>query len=584
MSIESARVESNYHSLWDDVALDDLRSPRDRDAHSLIDVLSSQLLNREIPQYLDEFEVAIPTAEVVVGSVPIEEVQQREQQIEEAKIRQAELESSLYRQREIHLAQQETLARERLLKEARRRHAELVRKDRQAAEAMKLRARRISHVFQQAEAHLTDTLKKQEARVEQLYGSLLPSRVPQSRKRYRVEWARIPLTIRIHARMLNGVKDKLPPGQYVMVVTLYDRLGGHALHWTNWDPEVSPNAARSDNTSSRTHIGRPNFTRPFNHRGRFYNTEVVMNQDMFVVCPPEVELRPGNILIFELFLLSQATSAVYAGSTLNSMPRRQRRGGQLLNQTMERQADHVVAWGALPLSTPEFQIIQGKFKVPLLRGEMDHTMDKYQDMEKMYQSDLSSWLCNFYFQVFHLPKPLGVLRNRERQNQPAGEDPFDAEIDERGGLLRVMLPEVENNHLRYIRKMSMASPTSQTILMPSLSPVRQHSNGGLDTDNVLRETREDEIYTNRSRKHNGVAVVKPHSSSSTLMVDEEAIYPKKKKSKPPPRILSASRWRWKHWLASFSVTKKTRVYVSAASFVVCRSFLMNSYSHCVSKP
>ncbi|POM74334.1 Hypothetical protein PHPALM_8727 [Phytophthora palmivora] len=566
-SAMSARLESNYDSLWDDVdsgnVFEGLRSPRDHDAHSIIDVLSSQLQNREIPQYLDEFEVVIPDAEVVVGAVPIEEVQEREQQIEEAKIRQVELESSLYRQREIHLAQQETLARERLLQEARRKHAELVRKDRQAAEVMQLRARRIGHVFQQAETHLTDTLKKQEARVEQIYGSLMPSRVPQSRKRYRVEWARIPLTIRIRAKMLNAVKDKLPLGQYVMVVTLYDRLGGHALHWTNWDPEVSPNVTNDEETASRTHIGRPNFTQPFRHRGRFYNTEVVVNQDMFVVCPPEVDLRPGNTLIFELFLLSQATSAAYAGSSLKAMPRRRRRGGQLLDQTMEMQTDHVVAWGALPLSTPEFQIVQGKFKVPLLRGEMDHTMDKYHDMEKMYQTDLSSWLCNFYLQVFHLPKPPAVLLHRSPRNHLAGDDLFDAEIDERGGLLRLMLPEVENNHQRYMRKMSTATPSSPAIRKRSLLPVREHSKGSLGSDEAVRETRYEEIPTKSNGKHSGGAVVKPLSSISTLLIDEDAtasIYPKKKKFKSSSRILSASRWRWKHWLASFSVTKKTRVY------------------------
>ncbi|KAE8892390.1 hypothetical protein PF005_g12228 [Phytophthora fragariae] len=562
-----AALASNYDSLWDDV--DDstaLRSPRDHDAHSIIDVLSSQLQNREIPQYLDEFEVVIPDAEVVVGSVPIEEVQQREQQVEEAKLRQAELESALYRQREIRLAQQEALARERLLQEARRRHAELVLKDRQAVEAMQLRARRIGHVFQQAETHLKDTLKKQEARVEQIYGSLMPSRVPQSRKRYRVEWARIPLTIRIRGRMLNAVKDKLPPGQYVMVATLYDRLGGHALHWTNWDPEVSPSAeATSDGSSTRSPVGRPNFTRPFHHRGCFYTTEVVVNQDMFVVCPPEVELRPGNTIVFELFFLSQATAAAYAGSNVMSIPRRRRRReGQLLDQTMTMQTDHVVAWGALPLTTPEFQVVQGKFKLPLLRGEMDHTMDKYQDMEKMYQHDLSSWLCNFYLQVYHLPKPPAVLLHRSPRSQTANDDYFDAEIDERGGLLRLMLPEVENNHQRYMRKIStLPSSTDQTIRKRLQSPVRQRSSGEIATDRPLLESGDDFqlAHSNSNGKHNGGAVVKPYSSASTLLVDEvEARATKKKRGKPPPRILSPARWRWKRWLASFGQSKKTRVY------------------------
>ncbi|KAF4127758.1 hypothetical protein GN958_ATG22989 [Phytophthora infestans] len=562
----SGALEGSYSSLWDDAdgnnVFEDLRTPRDYDAHSIIDVLSSQLKNREIPQYLDEFEVVIPDAEVVVGAVPIEEVQLREQQVEEAKLRQVELESSLYRQREIRLAQQEALARERLLQEAHRRHAELVLKDRQAAEAMKFRARRIGHVFQQAESHLTDALKKQEARVEQLYGSLAPSRVPQSRKRYRVEWSRIPLTIRIRGRMLNAVKDKLPPGQYVMVATLYDRLGGHALHWTNWDPEVPSNAATtSDTKSRRTHVGRPNFTRPFHHRGRFYNTEVVVNQDMFVVCPPEVELRPGNTLVFELFMLSQTTSAAYAGANAVSRPWRRRGGGQFMDHAMAMQTDHVVAWGALPLSTPEFQVVQGKFKLPLLRGEMDHTMDKYKDMEKMYQTDLSSWLCNFYIQVYHLPKPPAVL---QRQRRPEGDDSYDAEIDERGELVRLIVPEVENNHQRYMRKMSTATSNSAAIRKRSISTDRHNSNDGLMRDNILQQENDQGTHMNNSGQHGGGAVVSPYSSTSPRLVDKDdatSIYPKKNKAKPPPpRFLSSTRWKWKHWLAGFHPTKKTRVY------------------------
>ncbi|GMF51612.1 unnamed protein product [Phytophthora fragariaefolia] len=561
-------VESSFGSLWDGVGESSAPEQlRERDPHSLIDVLSRELQNREIPGYLDEFEVVIPDVEVVVGSVPIEEVQQREQQLEEAKLRQAELESSLYRQREIHLAQQEALARERLLQEARRRHAELVLKDRQAAEAMQLRARKIGHVFQQAEAHLKDTLKKQEARVEQLYGSLMPSRVPQSRKRYRVELARIPLTIRVRGRMLNAVKDKLPPGQYVMVATLYDRLGGHALHWTNWDPEVrSTEEISNDRSSSRTHVGRPNFTRPFHHRGRFYNTEVIVNQDMFVVCPPEIDLRPGNTLIFELFLLSQATTAAHSGSNMMSMlRRRRRREGQSLDQNMAMQTDHVVAWGALPLTTPEFQVVQGKFKVPLLRGEMDHTMEKYQDMEKMYQSDLSSWLCNFYLQVYHLPKPPAVLLHRSPRNRT--NDSFDAEIDECGGLLRLIVPNVENNYQRYMRKMStQPSISGTTIRKRPHSPTRQRSTGELSTDRALKESGEQSHLpqSNSNGKYNNCAVVKPYSSTSTLLVDEEgAGTTKKKRPKPPPRILSPS--RWKRWLTSFGQAKKTRVYVCAVA-------------------
>ena len=32
--------------------------------------------------------------------------------------------------------------------------------------------------------------------------------------------------------MMRAVKDKLPKGRYVMLLTLYDRLGGRPLLWT----------------------------------------------------------------------------------------------------------------------------------------------------------------------------------------------------------------------------------------------------------------------------------------------------------------------------------------------------------------
>ena len=74
-----------------------------------------------------------------------------------------------------------------------------------------------------------------------------------------------------------------------------------------------------------------------------------MDQTLYVVGPPDVHLRPGHVLLFELFLLC----------------------GQASTQ------DRVVAWGALPLTTPDFHLIQGKYKLPLLRGEVDPTIDKY---------------------------------------------------------------------------------------------------------------------------------------------------------------------------------------------------------------
>lgn len=573
-------------SFWDtDDSLPVHLLPPPRDDHSIIDVLADELLQREIPEYMEEFEIAIPDAEIIVGSVPLEEVQQREHMVEEARLRHAELESDLYRQREMHLAKQEEYARARLLQEAKKRQEELVKQKMQFVEVMQLRTRRLGYVFQQAENHLKDELQRQQARVERVYGGLMHSRVPQSRKRYRVEWEKIPVTIKIRAKMLKALKDKLPSGHYVLVATLYDRLGGHALHWSAWDPEYDPSTPRdarkrqhrrrrhpkqnqSDESGNeplllgnQMRCGKPNFTRPFQHRGRFYNTEATINQNVYVVCPPECTLRPGNVLIFELFHLSSEHT------------RRQR-----------QQTDQVVAWGAMPLATPDFQCIQGKYKIPLLRGEMDPTMDKFRDIEQMYQDDLSSWLCNLYFHVTHVEKRLPSKISNSRDDA----DAFDLEIDESSGLYRL-----ENNHQRYMRKLTKRNialeKSGRNVLLlqdeehgdafqgscaPSHIRPRRLATRKLDGDFDERrdlESVDDEKIS--SPKLGGASVVTPYPSSRTLLLDDsgsncasgEWRKDRRKGEKrtagssiPFAPALSALRKSWKH----LTSPKKTRVYVS----------------------
>ena len=67
----------------------------------------------------------------------------------------------------------------------------------------------------------------------------------------------------------------------------------------------------------------------------------------------------------------------------------------------------VVGWGAFPMSTPDSEVISGKFKVPLLRGEVDKRVVKYDQIERRISRDIDTWLANLYFDVKHLPRHLG---------------------------------------------------------------------------------------------------------------------------------------------------------------------------------
>ena len=69
--------------------------------------------------------------------------------------------------------------------------------------------------------------------------------------------------------------------------------------------------------------------------------------------PPALDLQPSNVILFELVYLS----------------------GKDTSQ------DQVVGWGALPIVNGEFQLSTGKFKVPLLYGNVDFSSNKFKDLE-----------------------------------------------------------------------------------------------------------------------------------------------------------------------------------------------------------
>ena len=107
-------------------------------------------------------------------------------------------------------------------------------------------------------------------------------------RRWKVDWNRSPQPIQVKLKCLRGIKDKLPGmfcvhvvllhvpswseiflvfsvGRYVLMASLYDRLGGHVMKWSNLKGQQWGGA-----------------TLPLFHEGEFYNIEVKVS---FVQCP-----------------------------------------------------------------------------------------------------------------------------------------------------------------------------------------------------------------------------------------------------------------------------------------------------------
>ncbi|XP_009324813.1 PREDICTED: uncharacterized protein LOC103919083 [Pygoscelis adeliae] len=169
----------------------------------------------------------------------------------------------------------------------------------------------------------------------------------------KVDCSKAPQLIEIHVKCLRGVKDKVPKGHYTLKVSVLSRLGGGLLEW----PKLK------EQPQGRT-------TLPVSHDGNFYNTEIYFGQSIQTVLPPRKAVKPGMVLLFELFLLRGTRTWI----------------------------DREVGWGAFPLCDNNFNALEGKFKCPFLRGHYNSKVDRFKKIENFISQDLDHWLCNLYFQ------------------------------------------------------------------------------------------------------------------------------------------------------------------------------------------
>ncbi|KAL9869667.1 uncharacterized protein GJ701_006959 isoform 2-T3 [Geothlypis trichas] len=222
---------------------------------------------------------------------------------------------------------------------------------------------RIHELFQRAGSQL---LKTEQSGIEEemvdSFGNLTDVNIGlngAAGPRGKVDCSKMLQPLEIHLRCLRGVKDKVPKGLYTLKVSILSRLGGALVEW----PELE------EQPQART-------TRPVSHGGNFYNTEIYFGQSIQTVLPHRKALKPGMVLLFELFLLHGTYTWI----------------------------DREVGWGAFPLCDNNFNALEGKFKCPFLRGHYDSKIDRFKKIEDFISQDLDHWLCNLYFQIIKLPQ------------------------------------------------------------------------------------------------------------------------------------------------------------------------------------
>ncbi|XP_072669882.1 uncharacterized protein [Canis lupus baileyi] len=179
---------------------------------------------------------------------------------------------------------------------------------------------------------------------------------------WQVEQGQAPECLQIQIKCVRGLKNKTPQGSYLLRVSLLRRPSGCVLQWR-----------QTEQLKTRTH--------PMRHDGNFYDVGLYFHESLYVVLPPKKDVKPGMAFLFELCLL---------------------RGKHVSFEC-------VMGWAAFPLCDNNFDVVEGKFKCPLLRGHYDQTLDNFKKMEDLICLDLDHWLCNLYFQEAFLIKLVPAL-------------------------------------------------------------------------------------------------------------------------------------------------------------------------------
>ncbi|XP_039725426.1 uncharacterized protein LOC120607731 [Pteropus medius] len=193
---------------------------------------------------------------------------------------------------------------------------------------------------------------------------------------WKVEQSQSPQPFQIQIKCLRGLKNKVPQGSYLLKVSLLGQPGSCALPW--WQKEK---------LKTRTH--------PVRHNGNFYDVGLYFHESLYVVLPPKKDVKLGMAFLFELFLLRGKYACL----------------------------DQVVGWAAFPLCDNNFNVVEGKFKCPLLRGHYDQKLNNFRKIEDLICLDLDHWLCNLYFQVIKLPLCLDDQKTHGRHTQLSLEFP-----------------------------------------------------------------------------------------------------------------------------------------------------------------
>ena len=237
-----------------------------------------------------------------------------------------------------------------------------------------------SHTAQELDIHLT----ARQAEVLQSVGEIRKF----DRGDYdpdKPDWSKFEQQVELRVISVRGLKNKVPRGEYVMLVSKWDKMAGAPMRWSTRSVESKPPPPCPLHSDTRNMTvkrsceicrGWAGGTMPSLHQGNSKDYELKFDSRVFTFFPSERRIKPYMTLMFELVQLPK------------------KRSGQ----------PKVVGWGALPCVDSRFSVINGKFRFPLIRGAYTPDIAHHGEIVEYLYQDIENWLGNAYIDVFPHPR------------------------------------------------------------------------------------------------------------------------------------------------------------------------------------
>lgn len=402
-SDSTSGTNASVHGLSaEDIELLELSNAALSEALGAVKGLQTAIEAEGIVDYSAQLDAEAGREAVTLGLLSNDELQRRQEEIEASRLREEQEKADQHAKRLERVRRAEVEARSRIQTAHAKLQARVLYAASDARSQLASREAQVYRTYQRAFEELRAKIRQYQASVRARYGRLLDSSggAAALTRQLKVDWHRMPQPMEFRLGRLRCVGNKLPDGLYVLMCTLYNRLGGSPMRWSRLGMGIGApinKASGGGGTSgaSDEDADRPSASAPVRHRGRFYDIDLQFNQCVYGTAPSPTDLRPSHVWVFELYIL---------GGRSNPM-------------------DRVVGWGALPACNGDMRVASGRFKVPLLRGEVDPDVDRYQLIEERIGKDLDNWLANLYVESALMPRQawitetIGAARQKPPQQQ-----------------------------------------------------------------------------------------------------------------------------------------------------------------------